>query len=117
MPMTMVELERALRELRLSGMTATLAIRALQVSSHEMTFLDAFSWLVQDELDRRHSRRQERRRAISGLPAERKKLLGYAAAAALTLLFLNSFTSHCSCGSTGEAFGGIFVPDGLSVCF
>jgi hypothetical protein len=69
MPMTMVELERALRELRLSGMTATLEIRALQVSSHEMTFLDAFSWLVQDELDRRHSRRQERRRAIYGLPA------------------------------------------------
>jgi DNA replication protein DnaC len=74
MPMTMVELERALRELRLSGMTATLEIRSLQVSSHEMTFLDAFSWLVQDELDRRHTRRQERRRAVSGLPAERKTL-------------------------------------------
>jgi len=74
MPMTMVELERALRELRLSGMTATLEIRALQVASHEMAFLDAFSWLVQDELDRRHTRRQERRRAVSGLPPERKTL-------------------------------------------
>lgn len=51
------------------------------------------------------------------LPAERKKLLGYAAAMALGALFLNSFTSHCSCGSVGEAFGGMFVQDALSVFF
>ena len=69
----MVELERALRGLRLSGMTATLEARALQVASHEMNFLEAFSWLVQDELDRRRSRLQERRYALSGLP-ERKTL-------------------------------------------
>lgn len=73
MPMSNVELERALRGLRLSGMTATLETRALQVASHEMTFLEAFSWLVQDELDRRRSRLQERRYALSGLP-ERKTL-------------------------------------------
>lgn len=51
------------------------------------------------------------------LPVERKRALGYAAAAALGLLFLNTFNSHCSCGSTGEAFGGMFVQDGLSVFF
>src|SRR5262245_28774864 len=52
------------------------------------------------------------------LPAERRKTLGYAAAAVLGLLFLNSFTSHCSCASIGEsAFGGMFVQDGLSVFF
>jgi NADH-quinone oxidoreductase subunit N len=51
------------------------------------------------------------------LPAERKQALGYAAAAALGLLFLNSFTSHCSCGSVGEAFGGMFVQDGLAIFF
>jgi DNA replication protein DnaC len=73
MPMSHVELERALRGLRLSGMTATLDARALQVASHEMTFLEAFSWLVQDELDRRGSRLQERRYVLSGLP-ERKTL-------------------------------------------
>ena len=73
MPMSMVELERALRGLRLSGMTATLEARALQVASHEMNFLEAFSWLVQDELDRRRSRLQQRRYALSGLP-ERKTL-------------------------------------------
>ena len=60
MPMSTTELERALRSLRLSGMTATLEARALQVANHEMDFLEAFSWLVQDELDRRHT--------LSGLP-------------------------------------------------
>lgn len=51
------------------------------------------------------------------LPAERKRALGYAAAAGLALLFLNTFTSHCSCALTGDAFGGIFVQDALSVFF
>lgn len=51
------------------------------------------------------------------LPAERKRALGYAAAAALGLLFLNSFTGNCSCASVGEAFGGMFVQDALSVFF
>jgi NADH-quinone oxidoreductase subunit N len=51
------------------------------------------------------------------LPAERKRALGYAAAAALGVLLLNSFTSHCSCALSGEAFGGMFVQDGLSVFF
>jgi NADH-quinone oxidoreductase subunit N len=51
------------------------------------------------------------------LPAERKRALGYAAAAVLALLFLNSFTSHCSCASVGEAFGGMFVQDALAVFF
>lgn len=73
MTMSITELERALRGLRLSGMSATLPARALQVASHEMNFLDAFSAMVQDELDRRHSRLLERRYALSGLP-ERKDL-------------------------------------------
>ena len=68
MAMSITELERALRSLRLSGMTATLQARALQVGAHEMDFVEAFSWLVQDELDRRRSRLLERRFALSGLP-------------------------------------------------
>jgi DNA replication protein DnaC len=71
--MSMPELERALRALRLSGMSATLQARALAVASHEMDFLEAFSWLVQDELDRRHGRLLERRYTLSGL-TERKDL-------------------------------------------
>jgi NADH-quinone oxidoreductase subunit N len=52
------------------------------------------------------------------LPAERKRMLGYVAAAVLGLLFLNSFTSHCSFASIDQtAFGGMFVQDGLSVFF
>ena len=73
MPMSMVELERSLRALRLSGMTATLENRALQVAQQQMDFLEAFAALVQDELDRRRSRLIERRFSLSGLP-ERKDL-------------------------------------------
>jgi DNA replication protein DnaC len=73
MSMSIPELHRALRALRLSGMIATLEARAMQVASHEMNFLEAFSWLVQDELDRRRSRLLERRFSSSGLP-ERKDL-------------------------------------------
>lgn len=76
MPMSIPELERALKSLRLSGMIATLEARALQVASHEMDFLEAFSWIVQDELDRRHSRLLERRHALSGLP-EHKDLKSF----------------------------------------
>lgn len=51
------------------------------------------------------------------LPAERKRIVGYAAAGALGLLFLNTFWSQCSCAFEGSAFGGMFVQDGLSVFF
>ena len=61
MSMSLTELERALKSLRLSGMTATLEARALQVAHHEMDFVEAFGCLVQDELDRRRSRLLERR--------------------------------------------------------
>ena len=73
MTMSITELEQALRALRLSGMSATMQARALQVAAHEMDFLEAFSWLVQDELDRRRSRLLERRFTLSGL-RERKDL-------------------------------------------
>ena len=71
MTMSITELEQALRALRLSGMSATMQARALQVAAHEMDFLEAFSWLVQDELDRRRSRLLDRRFLLSGL-RERK---------------------------------------------
>jgi len=76
MTMSATELDRALRALRLSGMSATLPVRALAVASHEMDFIEAFSWLVQDELDRRRSRLLDRRYALSGLP-ERKDLASF----------------------------------------
>jgi DNA replication protein DnaC len=54
-------------------MGATLQVRALAVASHEMDFIEAFSWLIQDELDRRRSRLLDRRYTLSGL-CERKDL-------------------------------------------
>ena len=73
MNMCTTELTRALRGLRLSGMIETLEARALQVGSGEMDFMEAFSMLVQDEMDRRQSRLLGRRFQLSGLP-ERKLL-------------------------------------------
>jgi len=73
MTMSSIELERSLRALRLSGMAQTLHARAMAVDSNTMNFMEGFSWLVQDELDRRQSRLMERRFALSGLQ-ERKDL-------------------------------------------
>lgn len=73
MPMTTTELERSLRDLRLSGMATTLQARAMAVDTQTMNFVEGFSWLVQDELDRRQSNLLERRYKLSGL-SERKDL-------------------------------------------
>lgn len=73
MTMSSIELERSLRALRLSGMAQTLHARAMAVDSNTMNFMEGFSWLVQDELDRRQSRLMERRFALSSLQ-ERKDL-------------------------------------------
>lgn len=51
------------------------------------------------------------------LPAEKKRLLGYTAAAALGLLLIASLSGFGSCSLTGSAFGGMFVQDGLAVFF
>jgi len=71
--MTTTELERSLRDLRLSGMATTLQARAMAVDTQTMNFVEGFSWLVQDELDRRQSNLLERRYKLSGL-SERKDL-------------------------------------------
>lgn len=67
MTMTMPEMERALRQLRLSGVRATLETRILQAQVSNQAFLETFSLILQDELDRRRSRLIERRYQLSGL--------------------------------------------------
>ncbi len=67
MSMNMIEIERALQELRLSGIQATLSTRILQAQTNQEPFLDTFSMILQDELDRRRSRLMERRYHQSGL--------------------------------------------------
>lgn len=76
MSMTMPEIARALRELRLSGIQATLETRILQAQGAQQPFLETFSAILQDELDRRRSRLMERRFHHSGLD-ERATLVDF----------------------------------------
>lgn len=59
--MNQLELDHALRKLRLSGMAATMATRLLQAQTESMAPLDFLSALVSDELTRRSDRLLERR--------------------------------------------------------
>jgi DNA replication protein DnaC len=67
MTMNKTEIERALRELRLSGITATLETRILQAQANGQPFLETFCLLLQDEIDGRRTRLTERRFKTSGL--------------------------------------------------
>jgi DNA replication protein DnaC len=65
--MNRVEIERALRELRLSGMAETLSTRLLQAQASQEPFLETLGAMLQDELDQRRTRLMERRYKRSGL--------------------------------------------------
>ena len=67
MSMSMSEIEKALKQLRLSGVRATLETRLLETQAANLSFLETFSAILQDELDRRRSRLLERRYQLSGL--------------------------------------------------
>lgn len=76
MPMSMKEIEQALRSLRLSGIRSTLDARSLQANQGDVSFMEAFSLLLQDEMDRRRIKTIERRFYFSGLK-ERKTLTDF----------------------------------------
>jgi DNA replication protein DnaC len=59
--MTLTEIERTLRALRLSGIAATLNTRVLEAQATQQPFLETLAAMLQDELDRRRSRLTERR--------------------------------------------------------
>ena len=63
--MNLVELDRALRQLRLSGMATVLDTRLRQAQSEKMTPIDLVSALVADELQRRQDRLLERRHKLA----------------------------------------------------
>ena len=67
MTMSMIEIEKALKQLRLSGVRATLETRLIEAQASNASFLETFSAVLQDELDRRQSRLLERRFQLSGL--------------------------------------------------
>lgn len=54
--MTLTEIERTLRALRLSGIAATLNTRVMEAQATQQPFLETLSAMLQDELDRRRSR-------------------------------------------------------------
>src|ERR1700760_3912518 len=60
--MHVVELERSLRQLHLSGMAAVLEARLHQAQAEAMAPIDLIACLVSDELTRRSDRLLERRR-------------------------------------------------------
>ncbi len=60
--MNIIELQRALGQLRLGGMATVLETRLRQAQSEAMTPIDLISCLVSDELTRRSDRLLERRR-------------------------------------------------------
>ena len=60
--MNLIELNRALRQLRLGGMAAVLETRLQQAQAEPMAPIDFLSCLVSDELTRRGDRLLERRR-------------------------------------------------------
>jgi DNA replication protein DnaC len=65
--MTLIEIERALKQLRLSGVRATLQTRVLEAQTNNQPFIETFALVLQDELDRRRSSLVERRYRMSGL--------------------------------------------------
>jgi DNA replication protein DnaC len=65
--MNMSEMERALRQLRLSGMADTLTTRVMQAQTSQQPFVETLAAMLQDELDRRRTRLMERRYKRSGL--------------------------------------------------
>ena len=61
------DIEITLRKLRLSGMAETLQTRVMQAQAAQEPFMDTLAALLQDEMDRRHSRLMARRFKLSGL--------------------------------------------------
>jgi DNA replication protein DnaC len=72
--MNLMELQRALGQLRLGGMAAVLETRLQQAQSESMPPIDLLSCLISDELTRRSDRLLERRRKQAGFRDVHKTL-------------------------------------------
>ncbi len=72
--MNLIELQRALRQLRCSGMAAGLETRLLEAQTAKLAPIDFLSTLVQDELLRRQDRLLERRVKQAGFRDRGKTL-------------------------------------------
>src|SRR5436305_10273517 len=72
--MNLIELQRALRQLRLGGVAAVLETRLHQAQAEPMAPIDLISCLVTDELSRRSDRLLERRRKQAAFRDPQKTL-------------------------------------------
>ena len=72
--MNFIEVERALRQLRLGGMADVLETRLRQAQAEAMAPIDLISCLLNDELTRRSDRLLERRRKQAGFRDPHKTL-------------------------------------------
>lgn len=72
--MNLIEVERALRQLRLGGMADVLENRLRQAQTESMAPIDLISCLLNDELTRRSDRLLERRRKQAGFRDPHKTL-------------------------------------------
>ena len=72
--MNLIELQRAMRQLRLGGMAAVLETRLRQAQAEPMAPIDLLSCLISDELTRRADRLLERRRKQAGFRDANKTL-------------------------------------------
>src|ERR1044071_3521347 len=72
--MNLIELNQALKQLRLGGMAAVLETRLQQAQAEAMAPIDLISCLVTDELTRRGDRLLERRRKQAGFRDSQKTL-------------------------------------------
>ena len=78
--MNLVELDQALRKLRLSGMADVLDTRLQQAQVEQMASIDLVAALVSDELQRRQDRLLARRHKQAPIPRPRPlpRQLGFA---------------------------------------
>ena len=72
--MNVIELQRALRQLRCSGIAATLETRLVEAQAEKLAPIDFLSRLIQDELIRRQDRLLERRVKQAGFRDGDKRL-------------------------------------------
>src|SRR5213596_4103310 len=72
--MNQIELQRALKQLRLGGVAAVLETRLHQAQTEPMAPIDLISCLVSDELNRRSDRLLERRRKTAEFRDPQKTL-------------------------------------------
>jgi DNA replication protein DnaC len=72
--MNVIELQRALKQLRLGGMAAVLETRLHQAQTERMVPIDLISCLVSDELNRRSDRLLDRRRKAAEFRDPQKTL-------------------------------------------